>query len=76
MIRIAVLDDEKYFINKIKSLADNLFYENGFDCETSCFTSTTEFIKKYSENSFNVVFLDIEHIALSAKRILMRIWVK
>lgn len=60
MIRIAVVDDEEYFLRKIRSLIKKMFSDNGFNCDIVCFSSALEFKSKCTENSFNVIFLDID----------------
>ncbi len=59
MLKIAICDDEEFFINKIASLINNYAKEKNINISFDCFFSGNEFIKSKSIYEYQVVFLDI-----------------
>lgn len=59
MIRIAVCDDKKIFVDIISRTVKEEFRGRNIDFTTKNFYSGSEFLNKHKEENFDVVFLDI-----------------
>lgn len=59
MIRIAVCDDKKIFVDIISRTVKDEFRSRNIDCAIKNFYSGDEFLNKHKEENFDVVFLDI-----------------
>lgn len=59
-MRIAICDDQQEWIEIIKERIENLHYEQMIKLEIDCFTSQEELLEKAKENSYHLVYLDIE----------------
>lgn len=60
MINIAIVDDEKAFIEACEKAVSRIFEELGFKCKIYTYTNPTLFLKEFSENNYDLIFLDIE----------------
>lgn len=59
MIRIAVCDDKKIFVDIISRTVKDEFRSRNIDCAIKNFYSGNEFLNKHKAETFDVVFLDI-----------------
>ena len=62
-MKIAICDDERFYVEKIKSIIENFFSERNIDCSIKCFSCGEELIA--CEEIFDIVFLDIEMKSLN-----------
>lgn len=60
MIRIAIVDDEAVFIKNFQKEIVRLFRLNNISCKITSYTNGKEFLKKYQETEFDLIFLDID----------------
>ncbi len=58
MLKIALCDDEKVYINKVKSYLTKILSDSEF--KISDFSSGNDLLKDYSISCFDIIFLDIE----------------
>lgn len=60
MLRIAICDDEKYFISEIKEILEKYLVAKGITYEIEAYSSGEKFVELgASINRYNVIFLDI-----------------
>lgn len=59
MIRVAVCDDNKVFLDLLCRMIKTKFSENDLDCEITKYVSGAAFMEHYKKESFDIVFLDI-----------------
>lgn len=59
MRRIAVVEDEQYYIRQMKEYIERFSEDTGERFEVSCFTDGAELIEKFKAQ-FDLIFLDIE----------------
>ncbi len=59
MIRIAVCDDQKIYVDIISKLVSREFSGYGIDCQINTFTKGKTFVNSQQQNAYDVVFLDI-----------------
>ena len=64
MIKIAICEDDLFYIEKEKKLIESYLNEHEIRSEIIAFTSSEELIKTYA-NSFDIIFLDIEFSGMS-----------
>lgn len=57
MIRIAVCDDESFFLNSVLDLIDN--YPKSIEYSTDCFDNGDSLIKAHTKTPYDIIFLDI-----------------
>ncbi len=57
-MKIAICDDEKVYIDKIKRIVENFFSSKNMDCSIECFSCGEDLI--LCNEIFDIVFLDIE----------------
>ena len=55
----AIVDDEPIFLIQITDLLKNISKEQGFNINIDSFQNTEEFKAQYTENKYDVLFLDI-----------------
>lgn len=60
MIKIAICDDERIFVDKLLSNLKCIFDDMPVDVSFSCFLSATALIREYNTAHFDVIFLDID----------------
>lgn len=58
-IRVALVDDDREFLQIMSGYANRAAKECGFVCEVNGFADGSEFVKNYSEQ-FDMIFLDVE----------------
>ena len=74
MIKIAVCDDEKYFINEITEILENYLEKSGITYDIDSFNSGEKFIElKEGINRYNVIFLDISMNDLDGMQVARRV---
>lgn len=56
----AIVDDEPIFLIQITDLLKNISKEQGFNINIDSFQNTEEFKAQYTENKYDVLFLDID----------------
>ena len=59
MIRVAICEDDLFYIEKEKKLIESYLHKYEIRSEIVTFTSSEELIKTYA-NRFDIIFLDIE----------------
>lgn len=59
MIKVAICEDDLFYIEKEKMLIESYLHECKIRSEIVTFTSSEELVKTYA-NSFDIIFLDIE----------------
>lgn len=60
MLKIAVCDDERVWLDKIKFILEKYMTLQHLDCVITCFDSSEELIRTYKrEREFQVIFLDV-----------------
>lgn len=59
MIKIAVCDDKKIFVDIISRVVKEEFKKRGIDVDISIFYSGIEFLNKHRTENYDIVFLDI-----------------
>lgn len=64
MIRVAICEDDLFYIEKEKGLIESYLHKHEIRSEIVTFTSSEELIKTYA-NSFDIIFLDIELSGMS-----------
>lgn len=60
MIRIAIVDDEKVFIQMYEKEISNLFSEFEVECEINAYSDSVTFQKESEKTEYDLVFLDID----------------
>lgn len=60
MIKIAICDDEKIFIDMLHSNLQDIFSNMPVDVEFSTFSSPTTLLRTYKTKHFDAIFLDID----------------
>lgn len=60
MINIAIVDDEKTFIQMYEKVIMGFFGKQGFKCKINTFTDSTAFQKETEKSDYNLIFLDID----------------
>lgn len=60
MLRIAVCDDDKIFLNRVKLYIDDSAKKLNFDASVTTFTSALPFLSAHINKNFDIVFLDIK----------------
>jgi len=60
MIKIAIVDDEEIFLRNFQKEIARLFQLNNINCIISSYISGKEFLEKYQETAYDLVFLDID----------------
>lgn len=60
MLKIAICDDEKTFIDKTHSNLKEIFYNINLNVEFSKFSNAAELLNEYKIKHFDVIFLDID----------------
>lgn len=60
MINIAIVDDEKTFIQMYEKEIMNLFSNQGIKCEINTFTDSVLFQKEIEKTGYDLIFLDID----------------
>lgn len=60
MIRIAIVDDEKIFVEMYKNEIIRLFEENNVDCIVDVYTNPRLFQSENSFDSYDLIFMDID----------------
>lgn len=60
MIKIAICDDEKIFVDTLYSNLQTIFYDMPVDVEFSTFSTATALLRSYKICNFDVIFLDID----------------
>lgn len=60
MLRIAICDDDKNFLDLIYNKVTELCYENSIEFDLKCFSSPMETLKEQQINKINLLFLDID----------------
>ena len=58
-MKIAIVDDEKIYTDKIAYLCHDFETQNGASIETSCFVSGKAFLDSFQAGVYQVVFMDI-----------------
>lgn len=69
MICIAIVDDEKTFIQIYEKEISKVFNELGFKCEINTYTDPVIFQKKAVEIKYDLIFLDIDMPSVSGMQI-------
>ena len=64
MIKVAICEDDLFYLEKEKKLVESYLYRCGISSEIVTFTSSEELVKTYA-NSFDIIFLDIELSGMS-----------
>lgn len=59
MIKIAVCDDNKVFLELLCRIIETKFGENNLDCEIIKYVSGAAFMEHHKKDPFDIVFLDI-----------------
>lgn len=59
MIRIAIVEDDKAFMNRIKKYIDTYVMENDVEIDVSCFSDGSELVSDY-EPVYDILLMDIE----------------
>ncbi len=62
-MKIAICDDEKIYIEKIKSIVESFFSSKNIDCSIECFSCGEDLVA--FDDVFDIVFLDIEMKSLN-----------
>ena len=57
MIRIAVCDDEPFFLNSVLTLINN--YPKSIEYSTDCFDNGDSLVKAHAQRPYDIIFLDI-----------------
>ena len=60
MIKIAIVDDEKTFIQTYEKEILNLFNEFAFECEIATYSDSVAFQQENEKTEYDLVFLDID----------------
>ena len=60
MIRIAVVDDNEIYAYDLRKDIEKLFCEKDILCEVLSYTDPEKFITDHYENSFDLIYLDID----------------
>lgn len=60
MLRIAILDDDKFFIKKVCKIIDMISSLDEIDYRIFCFLNESSFFKACDEIYFDIILLDIE----------------
>ena len=60
MIRVAICEDDLYYAEKEKNLIETYLGKYEIRSEIVTFTTSEDLLKSYTD-SFDIVFLDIEH---------------
>lgn len=58
-MRIALVDDEKVYIDEISVILRKLGTENDIEFEISAFSDGESFLRSLDSNSYSIVFMDI-----------------
>lgn len=66
MFRVAICDDEKYFLSKEKELISDYMKTSGYQCEIDIFTSGINLMEKGADvGRYDIIFLDVNMEALN-----------
>ena len=60
MIQIAIVDDERAFLESYTHIVEKLFAKNRIEFVVQCFYKSEEFYHLLKRNYFDIVFLDID----------------
>lgn len=69
MIYIAIVDDEKTFIQMYEKEVSRIFNELGFECEIRTYTDPAIFQTEVSKIKYDLIFLDIDMPSISGMQI-------
>jgi DNA-binding LytR/AlgR family response regulator len=60
MVKIAICDDSKEYIEIVKEVISRIMTDNNIVCKISTFTSGISLVEDYKRKSFDIIFLDME----------------
>lgn len=60
MIRIAIVDDEEYYLQKERQITEDYFAGKGVECKVTVYQSAEWFVAGIQEETFDVYILDME----------------
>jgi DNA-binding LytR/AlgR family response regulator len=60
MIKIAVVDDEEIFCNKLQQGINEFLKNRKVQCQISMFTHPIKFLKEHNQKPFDLIYLDID----------------
>lgn len=69
MIYIAIVDDEKAFVQAYEKEVSRIFDELGYKCKIYTYTDSSIFLKETSEIKYDLIFLDIDMPNISGMEI-------
>lgn len=65
MIRIAIVDDERDFVEKYRYFVEKEFIKNQVEYEMQCFYQSIDFYKAFEHGDFDILFMDIDMPGIS-----------